>query len=73
MGEYFGFPKWLSIICVIIPFTAWILGAITRFTEKKILAGLIRLFFIGFFIWVGDLINTIINGCNPQILKIIDC
>ena len=29
---YFGLPKIVSIILAIIPFTAWILGVVTRFS-----------------------------------------
>lgn len=73
MGDYFNLPKVVSIILVIIPFTAWLCGAVTRFMEGKILAGLIRIFFFGFIIWVVDLIMTIIKGCDVNIWRLLNC
>ena len=35
-SDYFGLGRIVSIILAIIPFTAWILGAITRFKEGKL-------------------------------------
>ena len=43
--DYFGLSRLVSIILAIIPVTAWILGALTRFKEGKIVAGIIRLIF----------------------------
>lgn len=40
-SDYFGLPYIVSVICAIIPFTAWIFGALTRFMEGKIVAGII--------------------------------
>ena len=40
--DYFGLNYIVSLILVIIPVTAWICGAITRFTEGKIVASLTR-------------------------------
>lgn len=59
--DYFGLSRILSIILAIIPFTAWLLGVITRFKEGKILAGVIRIFG-GWLIWVVDLILMIFKG-----------
>ena len=55
-SDYFGLPYIVSVICAIIPFTAWLFGAITRFSEGKIIAGIIRLIGLGFILWVIDLI-----------------
>ena len=52
--DYFGLGRIVSIILAIIPFTAWILGMITRFSEGKIVAGIIRIFG-GWLIWLIDL------------------
>ena len=68
--DYFGLGKIISIILAIIPVTAWILGAITRFTEGKLVAGLIRLIFGFTVIWIIDLILMIISG---KILRLINC
>ena len=53
--DYFGLSYIVSVILAIIPITAWICGVITRSSEGKIVAGIIR-FFTGFWIvWVIDL------------------
>ena len=59
-GDYFGLGRIVSIILAIIPFTAWILGMITRFSEGKIVAGVIRIFG-GWLIWVLDLFCMIFS------------
>ena len=60
--DYFGLGRILSLILAIIPVTAWICGAITRFTEGKIVAGLIRLIFGFTIVWILDLILMIFKG-----------
>ncbi len=67
--DYFGLGRLISIILAIIPFTAWVLGMITRFSEGKIVAGIIRIFG-GWIIWVLDLICMIINGSILRLLNI---
>ena len=67
--DYFGLGWLVSVILAIIPFTAWLLGAITRLQEGKLVAGLIRLFFGGFIIWIFDLILMITQG---KILRILN-
>ena len=54
--DYFGLGRLISIILAIIPFTAWLLGALTRFKEGKLVAGIIRLIGLGFILWVLDLV-----------------
>lgn len=67
--DYFGLGRVVSIILAIIPFTAWILGMITRFSEGKIVAGIIRIFG-GWLIWVIDLILMIVSGHILRLLNI---
>ena len=67
--DYFGLSRIVSIILAIIPFTAWILGMITRFSEGKIVAGIIRIFG-GWLIWVIDLILMIVSGSILRVLNI---
>lgn len=67
--DYFGLSRVLSIILAIIPFTAWILGLITRFKEGKIVAGIIRIFG-GWLIWVIDLILMIFKGHIWRLLNV---
>ncbi len=68
-GDYFGLGRLVSIILAIIPFTAWLLGMITRFSEGKIIAGIIRIFG-GWIVWIIDLFCMIVNG---SILRLINC
>ncbi len=67
--DYFGLSRIISLILAIIPFTAWILGIITRFTEGKIVAAIIRVFG-GWLIWVIDLVMMLLNG---KIWRLLDC
>ena len=69
-GDYFGLGRLVSIILAIIPFTAWLLGAITRFSEGKIIAGIIRLIGLGFILWLIDLILMIANGHILRLLPV---
>lgn len=66
--DYFGLSYIVSLILAIIPFTAWILGIITRFKEGKIVAGIIRIFG-GWLVWILDLIFMI---TKKEILRILD-
>lgn len=50
-SDYFGLSWIVSLILAIIPVTSWICGAITRFSEGKIVAGLIRLIFGFNIVW----------------------
>lgn len=69
-GDYFGLGRIVSIILAIIPFTAWLLGMITRFSEGKIVAGILRIFFGGWIIWILDLICMIVKGRILRLLNI---
>lgn len=68
--DYFGLGWLVSVILAIIPFTAWLLGAITRFKEGKIVAGIIRIIGLGFILWIIDLILMILNGKILRLLNI---
>ena len=68
-GDYFGLPYIVSVILAIIPFTAWILGMITRFTEGKIVAGIIRIFG-GWLIWIIDLVLMLVSKHILRLLNI---
>ncbi len=57
-SDYFGLDYIVSLILAIIPITAWILGVITRFSEGKIVAAILRIPFGGI-AWIGDLIFMI--------------
>ena len=68
-SDYFGLSYIVSLILAIIPFTAWLLGVITRFQEGKIVAGIIRIFG-GWLIWVLDLIFMITQKKICRLLNI---
>ena len=67
--DYFGLDYIISLILVIIPVTAWICGAITRFQEGKIVAGLIRLIFGFTIVWILDIVFMI---TNRQIFRLLN-
>lgn len=66
--DYFGLDRLVSLILAIIPFTSWICGALTRFKEGNILAGVIRLIFGFNIVWILDLIFMILEG---KILRVL--
>lgn len=68
--DYFGLGRVISIILAIIPVTAWLLGAITRFQEGKILAGIIRLIGLGYILWIVDIIMMIAKGRILRLLNV---
>ena len=69
-SDYFGLDGLISLILAIIPFTAWICGALTRLQEGKIVAFVIRL--IGGFtiIWVIDLISMVLTKKIWRLLNV---
>ncbi len=69
-GDYFGLGRIVSLILAIIPVTAWILGAVTRFSEGKIVAGLLRLIFGFNIVWIVDLIMMIVK---KSIWRLLNC
>ena len=68
--DYFGLGRLVSIILAIIPVTAWLLGVVTRITEGKIVAGIIRIFLGGWILWLLDLICMIVKGNILRLLNI---
>ncbi len=68
--DYFGLGRVVSLILAIIPFTSWICGAIVRFTEGKLVAGIVRLLLGWGIIWVVDLVLMIVKG---KIWRLINC
>ena len=69
-GDYFGLDRLVSLILAIIPVTSWICGAITRFQEGKLVAGLVRLIFGFNIVWILDLIFMIMD---KKIFRLLDC
>ncbi len=68
--DYFGLGYVVSVILAIIPVTAWILGALTRFSEGKIVAGILRLIGLGFIMWVLDIVFMISQKRICRILNV---
>ncbi len=69
-SDYFGLGYVVSLILAIIPVTAWICGAITRFSEGKIVAGLIRLIFGFTIVWICDIVLMITNKHILRLLNV---
>ena len=59
--DYFGLDYIISVILAIIPITSWVLGWITRFSEGKIVAGILRLLLGWNIIWILDIIFMILK------------
>ena len=66
--DYFGLDPLVSLILAIIPITSWVCGIITRAQEGKYVAAIIRIF-LGWIIWICDLICMILN---KSILRLLD-
>ena len=69
--DYFGLSRLVSLILAIIPFTAWLCGVITRFKEGAIVAGIVRIVFGGWIVWVLDLISMVLYGKICRFMLII--
>jgi hypothetical protein len=69
-SDYFGLDYIVSVILAIIPITAWICGVITRISEGKIVAAIIRIFLGGWIVWILDLICMIVNKSILRVLNI---
>lgn len=68
--DYFGLSWIVSVILAIIPITSWLCGIITRLSEGKIVAAIIRIFFGFNIIWLLDLIFMILNKSIFRLLNI---
>lgn len=69
-GDYFGLSRLVSLILAIIPVTSWICGAVTRLSEGKIVAFLIRLIFGFTIVWVCDLVLMILHKHILRLLNV---
>lgn len=68
--DYFGLGRLVSIILAIIPITALICGFITRISEGKIVAAILRVILGWNVIWLIDLILMIVNGRIMRLINI---
>ncbi len=69
-SDYFGLSYIVSLVLAIIPFTSWICGALTRFQDGKIVAGILRLVFGWNIIWICDLVLMILNKHILRLLNV---
>ena len=69
-SDYFGLSYIVSLILAIIPVTSWFCGAVTRFQEGKIVAGLLRLLLGWGIIWLIDLILMIVSKHIMRIIPV---
>ncbi len=68
-SDYFGLSYVVSVILAIIPVTSWLCGAITRFQEGKIVAGILRLVLGWNIIYILDLVFMIVK---KHILRVVN-
>lgn len=66
--DYFGLPWLVSVILCI--FLGPLMGIIARFSEGKIVAGLLRLFFGWNIVWLIDLLLILFTG---KMLRVVNC
>ena len=71
MGDYFDLNPIISIILLIIPFTAWLCGVLSRFRDGCYVAGIIRFFFGFNIIWIIEIILTILHGCRVTVWRLL--
>lgn len=69
-SDYFGLGYVVSIILAIIPVTSLICGVVTRISEGKIVAGILRLVFGWNIIWICDLILMIVSKHILRLLNV---
>ncbi len=65
--DYFGLPRIVSVILAL--FLGPIMGILARFSEGKIIAGILRLFFGWNLVWLLDFILVLFTG---KILRVIN-
>ena len=69
-GDYIGISYIVSLILAIIPVTSWVLGWLTRFSEGKIVAGILRLLLGWNIIWICDIIFMLVNKSILRLINI---
>jgi len=69
-SDYFGLSYLVSVILAIIPVTSWICGVVTRISEGKIVAGILRLILGWNIIWICDIVLMILSKHILRLLTI---
>ena len=70
--DYFGIHRIVSLVLLIFPLTAWVLGVATRLYEKKYVAAIVRIIIGWNILWICDIIYSVINGCRVKVCRFID-
>ena len=70
--DYFGIHRIVSLVLLIFPLTAWVLGVATRLSEKKYVAAIVRIIIGWNILWICDIIYSVINGCRVKVCRFID-
>lgn len=68
-NDYFGLSRLVSIILAIIPITSCICGVLTRISEGKLVAGILRIVLGWNIIYILDIVLMLLNG---KILRVLD-
>ena len=71
MGDYFNLNKNISLILLIIPFTAWLMGLATRLSQGRFVAAILRFFFGFWLLWFIEIVLTITNNCQVKLLELV--
>ena len=69
-SDYFGLGYIVSLILAIIPVTSWLCGAVTRFQEGKIVAGILRLLLGWNIIYIVDLVLMIVSKHIMRLINV---
>ena len=70
--DYFGIHRIVSLVLLIFPLTACVLGVATRLSEKKYVAAVVRILIGWIILWICDIINSVINGCRVKVCRFIN-
>ena len=70
--DYFGIHRIVSLVLLIFPLTACVLGVATRLSEKKYVAAIVRIIIGWNILWIIDIISSVINGCRVKVCRFID-
>ena len=70
--DYFGIHRIVSLVLLIFPLTAWVLGVATRLYEKKYVAAIVRIIIGWNILWICDIIYSVINGCRVKVCRFIN-
>ena len=68
---YFNLNKTISLILLIIPFTAWIFGVATRLSQGHWIGAILRIVFGCWLLWAIELVQSVFcNNCDVKLIDI---